>query len=790
MSLIVTPVYAADSDGTSSGAEASEACSTLAATFSEPEAADAEVEAAVEDVEEELVVEEDYGISLAAEEEYTAENGTAFVTSDGTTTYYGSLADAVSAAISGSTIILLKDVSLSSSIAISSGTVTLDLNGKSITRASDNTTSYLVGVASDAIFTVKDSSSDANGYIDGATYTVTTTDDDGNETTSTKVGYAILTNGSLTLESGTLKGYRGVTVSGDNASLTVNGGTVSGTYSATNSYGIYQTGGTVNITSGTVSGYRAIYGTAGTLNVSGGTVSGSQVSIMANYSLNVNVSNSATVIGTNGIYAYQDYYTGTVTVSGGTVGNENTSFAVNVRCGTAYITGGTLTATDVAVNAIYSGTTVYIGTPGSNSGPSLSADYAVQIYSEATVNIYSGTITATTCGVYVKKGTLTVEGGKISSNGLGISTNGTNNTDYYPNTITINGGEISGAYGMYLPAVNSITTVTGGTITGSVTGIEIRAGLLTVTGGTIKSTYTDTFATENNGSGTTVVGAGVAVSQHTTDNAITVIISGGEISGIYGVYEINYNTTNNSTVSVNATEATDGSSATITTTDSSQGAAVYSTSLDESSTSTAKNSNTSVALSAGTYNTDVSAYTTDTSAAVATTTTTDEDGNNSTVYEVVETVIDAVAVVYDVNGIYLGSTASLSYISKLENECTVKLIADVSEKTFTLKDNYTVTLDLCGYDIICTNSSSYPYSPIYVTNGSLTVIDSTVADGEVGDSVLSTTKGNGVVFVTGGDVTIDAGNYISYSSSGQTVQISSAATSSSVTINNGTFTSV
>lgn len=122
--------------------------------------------------------------------------------------------------------------------------------------------------------------------------------------------------------------------------------------------------------------------------------------------------------------------------------------------------------------------------------------------------------------------TLTVNGGTLKAPFYGISGNGTrHNTN-----LTINGGAIEGTEGtgIYQPQDGTVT-INGGTITG-LTGIEIRSGQLNVNGGTIKSTA-DKYEEAENGGGTTVTGAAIAVSQHTTDKKITVTVDGGTFEG-------------------------------------------------------------------------------------------------------------------------------------------------------------------------------------------------------------------------------------------------------------------
>ena len=122
--------------------------------------------------------------------------------------------------------------------------------------------------------------------------------------------------------------------------------------------------------------------------------------------------------------------------------------------------------------------------------------------------------------------TLTVNGGTLKAPFYGISGNGTR----HKTELTINGGTIEGTKGtgIYQPQDGTVT-INGGTITG-LTGIEIRSGQLDVKGGTFISTA-EKYEEAENGGGTTVTGAAIAVSQHTTDKKITVTVDGGTFEG-------------------------------------------------------------------------------------------------------------------------------------------------------------------------------------------------------------------------------------------------------------------
>ncbi len=126
--------------------------------------------------------------------------------------------------------------------------------------------------------------------------------------------------------------------------------------------------------------------------------------------------------------------------------------------------------------------------------------------------------------------------GSLESKGVyaTIQGNGTvdseSNKDNGHTVMTINSGAVVKAvtHAIYHPQSGTLT-VNGGTITGN-TGIEMRSGDLIVNGGTITSTATTTTVT-NNGDGSAVDGAGIAIAQHNTLQAASITVNGGTISG-------------------------------------------------------------------------------------------------------------------------------------------------------------------------------------------------------------------------------------------------------------------
>lgn len=120
---------------------------------------------------------------------------------------------------------------------------------------------------------------------------------------------------------------------------------------------------------------------------------------------------------------------------------------------------------------------------------------------------------------------ITLKNGTINGTNFGVVTNGTL-TDVTLNLENVNINADN--YAMYLPA-NGSTTISGGTIVGGQTGIEIRGGTLDVDGAVISGT--GSFWEAANGGGTTTGGVGLAVVQHTTKHPIDVTLSNCTING-------------------------------------------------------------------------------------------------------------------------------------------------------------------------------------------------------------------------------------------------------------------
>ena len=141
--------------------------------------------------------------------------------------------------------------------------------------------------------------------------------------------------------------------------------------------------------------------------------------------------------------------------------------------------------------------------------------------------------------ITVNGATLNAKKDSAAAGGTGVYVNGqiahTENAPVINLTDTTICDIDNASEGMYL-AGYAKTTLTDCDISG-VTGIEIRAGELTVNGGSITGTATP-IGEVPNGNGSTVTGAGIAVSQHTTMLPLTVTVNGGNIEGYSAFYQV------------------------------------------------------------------------------------------------------------------------------------------------------------------------------------------------------------------------------------------------------------
>ena len=126
----------------------------------------------------------------------------------------------------------------------------------------------------------------------------------------------------------------------------------------------------------------------------------------------------------------------------------------------------------------------------------------------------------------------------------GFTVNGSikQTTGNIPKVIVSKTGEIEGPNGAAIYAAGYAEYIVEGKLEGKYFAIEIRAGKLTIADGATLVSTGDFSDPIPNGNGSTVTGATVAVSQHTTNLPIEVVINGGTVSSTgtngYALYEI------------------------------------------------------------------------------------------------------------------------------------------------------------------------------------------------------------------------------------------------------------
>ena len=202
------------------------------------------------------------------------------------------------------------------------------------------------------------------------------------------------------------------------------------------------------------------------------------------------------------------------------------------------INGGTLNTTGYA---IYNATDSVVEMNGgeiNNTG-----DYQAVNLIGGKMTMNDGKIKSTSFGIVGFKDTeITINGGTIEATSSAISGNGseTGSNAGVNAKFTINGGTLtsSEALAIYAPQINGVTKITGGTLTGGESALEIRAGSLEITGGTFTGN-TEKYEMEPNGNGSTTIGAAISIKQHTTKKPINVKISGGTFNAYLPLSEAN-----------------------------------------------------------------------------------------------------------------------------------------------------------------------------------------------------------------------------------------------------------
>jgi len=386
--------------------------------------------------------------------------------------------------------------------------------------------------------------------------------------------FAVYANGAKTdvdINGGNMSGVHGVYSDGTEADINVTGGTIEAdscgiistrtnavirigekegkTTAVSGQYGVYatDTDAAVTVSGGTVNGSKDGIRTtkAGAeIRVTGGTVSGSENGVIS----------MGSIVVKDGGAVHSDQYGvcaegGSVTVGKGGTVDARVYGVYALRKSTFAMSGGKVTG-DMA------GVVLMEGSVGTVSGGEVSgAGKHDEIGSGAAgVGIYGyqkidsdGNVTDTPYG----KTTLNVAGGKITGTNIAISGNGNVHTEpdkLYSNggtVINITGGTIeSEEVGIYQPQLGELNISddpkTGGhaSITGGLTGIEIRSGDLNVSGNAEITGKGDPAAAAPDGSGSTAAGVGIAVSLQAAGQPININISGGTITGSASPYEM------------------------------------------------------------------------------------------------------------------------------------------------------------------------------------------------------------------------------------------------------------
>ena len=133
---------------------------------------------------------------------------------------------------------------------------------------------------------------------------------------------------------------------------------------------------------------------------------------------------------------------------------------------------------------------------------------------------------------------LVINGGIFTGYYYAITGNGSrHNTQITINAGTFTGTAANDNNAIYHPQEGTLT-INNGNFTGYLSAIEMRAGTLEINDGTFTATATE-YSCNPSGSGTTTVGAAIAIAQHNTQKDIAVTINGGTFEGVKAINEAN-----------------------------------------------------------------------------------------------------------------------------------------------------------------------------------------------------------------------------------------------------------
>ncbi len=301
------------------------------------------------------------------------------------------------------------------------------------------------------------------------------------------------------------EGYNGITLGSGN-SVTMTGGSIKGSNYAINDP--TKTSGAVISLDGVTleGGNRAVYLGQAKLNLTNCTLSTSESN---GSSLGLTVYDKTEVLLSNTLVTSQWY--GAYVRTGSTLNVTNGSSILAQGVGVGLLEEGTLN--------VESGTR--IETKGENS---MAIYLCPKSYQEGPIPVES---------IKLDMIVVNINGGTIVSSGTGIQGVGS----YPGTTVNINGGSIVAEdLGIFQPQYG-LLNISAGSITGDNTAIEVRAGEVNISGGTFTSHAAFAERETPPSGGSSIVGAALAVSQHSTNMPIKVQISGGTFSGEYALYE-------------------------------------------------------------------------------------------------------------------------------------------------------------------------------------------------------------------------------------------------------------
>ena len=296
-------------------------------------------------------------------------------------TEYMKVQEAIDAAApSAGTVHLLQDVE--ECITISTGSVTLDLSGHTLSASNDPTAQAVI-------------------HVEGGTLTIEDTAGSGKVSTSDGRMKALrIEKGSVTLDSGTLLGKDDsgtlVSIEGSSASLTVKDGAIrSEAQSGDNDMGMVQ------ISKGC------------TLKLDGGVLYSSFLhAIRNNGGGTVNMTGGSVTVGRSGAYALDNY--GTAEISGGTLTSPDGGTAVHAVAEasgasvTTKLSGNVICNGNIQVNGAINGTNANRANLEISSG-TIYGSVNVESYSDVTLS--GGTFTGGVKGTSADNNTISVTGG-------------------------------------------------------------------------------------------------------------------------------------------------------------------------------------------------------------------------------------------------------------------------------------------------------------------------------------------------------------------------------------------